>query len=339
MDKSIEEYCELTQDSLWERYWNEQEGFFVNRYPLTEGEHWCYWWNSHAIDTLLDGYLRTKNPKYLDRIKKVYEGVYKRNGNSFLHNWYDDMEWMALAQLRLWGATEESKYKKEVLYIWDDIKTAWNEHMGGGLAWKKDQLDYKNTPANGPAAILAFRLYQRFGNEEDLQWGNKILDWNRKYLVDPENGFVWDGINREGDGKIDYDWKFTYCQGVIVGALVEKYNITKEPELLNAAIQTVREGKKQIADPHDGIFPCEGKEDCGLFKGIYMRYVYELVQICPELDDLRNMIIKNAKCVIEQGINKDYLIGGDWKNNEQTNIDLAQHLSGVMLLEMAAKLS
>ena len=89
------------------------------------------------------------------------------------------------------------------------------------MAWKKDQLHYKNTPANAPAAIIAFRLYQRFGKKEDLEWGEKIFTWNRDQLMDPETCFVWDGMNREGDGKIDKEWKFTYCQGVMLGAALE----------------------------------------------------------------------------------------------------------------------
>jgi len=42
-------------------------------------------------------------------------------------------------------------------------------------------------------------------------------------MVDPATGFVWDGKNRTGDGHIDKDWEFTYCQGVFIGAGVELY--------------------------------------------------------------------------------------------------------------------
>lgn len=337
MKSLIENACDTAQEALWDYFWNPKEGAFENHYPIKEEELWCYWWHAHAVDALLDGYERTKDEKYLKRIEEELKGIYTKNGNTFIHNWYDDMEWMALAQLRLWDATSDATYKEQVLVIWEDIKTAWNDHMNGGLAWKKDQLDYKNTPANGPAAILAYRLYSRFGNEADLQWGNRILDWNIKYLVEEESGFVWDGMNRQGDGQIDYDWKFTYCQGVIVGALIERYKITKNEEYLQSAIKTAREACNVIAD-EDGIFPYEGENDCGLFKGIYMRYVLELLQTCPTIDDLSNMIQKNATCIIEKGMNDKNLIGGDWRKKETDTIDLAQHLSGVMMLEMANKL-
>ena len=123
--------------------------------PVREEENWIYWWHAHALDALLDGYLRKPEGEYLERFRKEYAGTYRENGNTLLHNWYDDMEWMTLALLRAWDATKDEEYKKQALFVWEDIKTAWNDACGGGMAWKKDQLDYKNTPANAPAAMKA----------------------------------------------------------------------------------------------------------------------------------------------------------------------------------------
>lgn len=346
----LTEQCEKAQDSLMKNFWRKEEGTFVNHYPIREPEQWTYWWHAQSLDCLLDGYIRSKEEKYLTRINDEYNGTFIKNGNTFLHNWYDDMEWMALAQLRLWDATKNHLYKKQVLLIWEDIKTAWNDHMGGGMAWKKDQLDYKNTPANAPAAILAFRLYQRFYKEDDLVWGEKILNWNIETLTDPETGFVWDGINRLGDKKIDYDWKFTYNQGVMIGAFVELYKInhsdkrkqqTASPVMnkwMEMAVKIAIETKKSLIDTNHGIIPYEGEDDCGLFKGILVRYLYDLIEIHPGLEDMKEMILDNAQCLIENGINENGLIGGNWEVRETGCVDLAQHLSGIMLLETAAKL-
>lgn len=336
--KRIEEICNQVQESLIENFWSDAEGTFVNHFPVRESENWIYWWHAHSLDCLIDAYIRSKDPKYLARIEKEYQGTFTRNGNTFLHNWYDDMEWMALAQLRLWDATQEDTYKEQVHIIWEDIKTAWNDHMGGGLAWKKDQLDYKNTPANAPAAILAFRLYQRFANEDDLVWGKRILDWNLANLTDPVTGFVLDGINRLGDKQIDYEWKFTYNQGVMIGALVELYKIEHSQECLVKAEQIAKITKELLVDTNHGIIPYEGEDDCGLFKGILVRYLYDLMEVHPQLTEIREMILQNAQCVIEKGINEHGLIGGNWEVREMAEVDLAQHLSGIMLLETAAKL-
>ncbi|MFC3790482.1 glycoside hydrolase family 76 protein [Paenibacillus sp. GCM10012307] len=82
-------------------------------------------------------------------------------------------------------------------------------------------VDCKNTPANAPAAILAARLFRRRGDAADLEWAKRIYAWNKDNSADPESGFVWDGMNRLGNGEIDKDWAFTYCQGVFIGAGLE----------------------------------------------------------------------------------------------------------------------
>lgn len=325
------------QEALWRNFRNEEEGIFQDHFPVKEQEGWPYWWHAHALDALLDGYLRSGDGVYLERFEKEYAGTYKKNGNTFIHNWYDDMEWMALALLRAYDATGRELYREQVQIIWEDIKTAWNDHCGGGMAWKKDQRDYKNTPANGPAAILAFRLFQRFGDERDLEWGRRILDWNLEHLMDPETCFVWDGMNRLGDGRIDYEWKFTYCQGVILGAALEYYRISADPGYLALAGRVARRAVTELADG-DGIFPYEGPDDCGLFRGIFFRYVCELVKASDEFGDLKEIIVKNACFLAENGRNGDGLVGGHWERREEGRVDLAQHLSAVMALEMAAAL-
>ena len=144
-------------------------------------------------------------------------------------------------------------------------------------------------------------------------------------------------MNRLGDGKVDYEWKFTYCQGVVIGAAMEYARITNNKEYLDLAGKVARRAVTELADA-DGIFPYEGPDDCGLFRGIYFRYVYELTQESSEYEDLKEIIKKNARVIAENGMNKDGLVGGDWRQKSEGTIDLAQHLSAVMTLEMAAKL-
>ena len=47
----------------------------------------------------------------------------------------------------------------------------------------------------------------------------------------------WDGINRLGDGQIDKDWQFTYCQGYSSGAGIELYSCTGESAYLADAVE------------------------------------------------------------------------------------------------------
>ena len=110
-----ESACEKAQEGLWNCFFDEKTGVMVNHMPVREEENWIYWWHAHALDALLDGYLRKPEGEYLERFRKEYAGTYRENGNTLLHNWYDDMEWMALALLRAWDATKDEEYKKQAL--------------------------------------------------------------------------------------------------------------------------------------------------------------------------------------------------------------------------------
>lgn len=335
--RELEHACDLVQDALWKYFWNEDKQYLNQRTPYTEEDKFIYWWQAHAVDVLMDGYLRTGDSLYIERIEKLYDGVLKENGGTFIHNWVDDMEWWALALLRLWDVTGDEKYLNNVKEIWEDIKTAWNAHMGGGIAWQKKQLDYKNTPANAPAAMIAFRLYRRFKNPEDLKWGEKIYNWTYENLVDKETGFVWDGMNRLGDGKIDYAWEFTYNQGVFMQAALEYYRITGNYIYKAAAVKTCMEAERRLAKENNGIFPYEGPDDCGLFRGIYFRYAYELYEACPELSEVKAILMRNAEAISEKGMSVDGLTGPDFSKTPEGTVDMAQHLSSMMALEMAWK--
>ena len=329
--------CTLAQKALMDLFWSEDRSFFNPTYPYISDHNPCYWWQAHAIDALLDGYIRTGDDSLPALCTRELKGTILANGGTIINNWYDDMEWMALALLRKYDLTGEEKALKQVRLLWQDIRTAWNDHCGGGMAWRKNQLDYKNTPANAPAAILALRLYQRVQDPEDLAWGEKILTWNRDHLMDPATFYVYDGMNREGNGRIDLTWDFTYNQGVMIGACVEMYRITCDGSWLDLALGIAKRAKAVYSDAHGGVMPYEGDGDCGLFRGILVRYLTELYTVAGAEDRtwIFEMLRTNTNTLIQCGMNEKGLIGGRWDlpPAEGETVDLAQHLSGLMLLE------
>ncbi|MEC0167037.1 glycoside hydrolase family 76 protein [Paenibacillus graminis] len=338
-----EERAEEAQEALDHFFWNESIGMYNIETPCPDGE--CnivfhYWWMAHAVDVLVDGLLRAKNGRYEARLASLYDGLLRRNGGVWPNELYDDMEWMALAWLRAYQATGETRYKETALLLWQDIKTGWNNHMEGGIAWQKSQLDYKNTPANAPAAILAARLYQSFAEPQDLEWAENIFNWQKRHLVDPETGFVWDGMNREGDGSIDKDWKYTYNQGVYIGAAIELYRIKGQAAYLEDARQTFATAVRELADPQSGVLPEEGNGDGGLFKGILVRYAAELAKADPDASEAAAFLRQNAELLWERGKGVEgALFGTDWSHPPAGIVQLSSQLSGIKLLERMAELS
>jgi predicted alpha-1,6-mannanase (GH76 family) len=332
--------ADSSSSALIHLFWNADEHYFnYNNLGLKD---FHYWPQAHALDVMVDAYLRTRDNLYKTTINDWYDGVKRKNGNTFFNIFYDDMEWNALAMLRAYQATGDEKFKTAALEVWEDIKTGWNENAGGGIAWKKDQPYSKNACSNGPASILASRLYQLFGNESDKEWALKIYEWEKETLFNPTNGAVYDNIDSR-TGYIQKKWIFTYNQGTFLGAALELYKITGEKGYLNDAMKAADYTLTNLVDSSDGLLKDEGNGDGGLFKGIFIRYFTQLI-LNPDIskaDRTRYVaFIKfNAETLWRYGTDKQRLLFGTyWKTNPGDVTDLPTQLSGCMLIEAAALL-
>ena len=328
--------------ALISSFWYDADGIFEVRMPFAPARYdlpsdpFHYWWQAHALDSLVDAYSRDGSVLHLGRAARLLEGIVRKNAG-LTNDYYDDMQWLALACLRAWDASRNPVFKDAALILWTDIKGGWNDACGGGIAWRKPQLDYKNTPANAPAAILAARLYTRFGDAGDLEWAQRIFAWLTAHLIDPDTGFVWDGMNRLGDGLIDKDWAFTYCQGVTIGAALELYAITGDPQQLEVARRTACAARDRLSDPLDGAMPDEGTGDAGLFKGILVRYLEQFVTVTRDAAT-RDWLEVNAVRAWQHRDAATGLSGTSWTAAPQFPLDLSAALSGAMLFETLARL-
>ena len=303
-----------------------------------------YWPQAHGLDILVDAYMRTSGSTYTDYMSQWYTGVQTANGNTFIGQYYDDMGWNALAMLRTWDVTKDDRWKTAVETVWTDIQTGWNTTEGGGIAWQKQELYYKNTPANGPACILAARLYERFSNPSDLAWAQKIYNWEKSTLVDPGTGFVYDGINGNNNGQLNTTYRFTYNQGLFIGAALEMYNATGQQSYLNDALLTANNA---ITDPtliSNGLLHDEGQGDGGLFKGVFVRYFTQLI-LCKGLDATSQgrfvlFLKNNAQSLwLKATVRPGYFYGSDWSVPPTGETDLTTEESGAMLMEAMALLN
>ena len=331
--------ADTSTNSLLSAYWNPSGQYFNAN---NQGNQtFNYWPQGHALDVLVDAYMRTQSANFTTYMSQWYTGVQTKNGGSFLGQYYDDMGWNALAMLRTWDVTQNAQWKAAVETVWTDIQTGWNSTEGGGIAWQKQQLYYKNTPANGPACILAARLYERFQNASDLAWAQKIYNWEKTTLVDPGTGFVYDGINANNDGQLNTTYRFTYNQGLFIGAAVELYNATGQASYLSDALQTA---SNTLTDPTlttAGILKDEGQGDGGLFKGILVRYMTQLI-LCKGVaqGDKEKFILflkNNAQTLWLQGTTRPgYFYGSNWTVSPTGETDLTTDESGAMLMEAMA---
>lgn len=301
-----------------------------------------YWPNANMLDVLTDGYLRTKSAVYTQRMKTLLSGIKTANGGAYPNEFYDDMGWLATASLKAYTINSDADYLTVAQILYTEIKGASNTIAGGGIAWQRTQLYYKNIPSTGNAAILAARLYELQGKAEDLALAKSLYSWMKTTLVNATSGEVLDGINRNQDGQVD-NWVFTYNQGLFIGSAVELYTLTKDPMYLQDAIRTANNMMVDPALTVNGILKSEGQGDGGLFKGIAIRYLTLLV----ELNDLdaadktkySAFLQKNAQSLYVKGIARPSLMTSpDWTVLPSGSTDLTTQLSGVIMIEAAAKL-
>ena len=331
-------------------FWNKDKKFF-NSYvgrPDTWEQDWCYWPQAHAMDVIIDAYVRSGNKTWKTYFDAWYVGVKQKSGGSYYNDFVDDMEWICLTMIRLYEHTGDKKFINTAEDLWREIKNNWNEeYSGGGIAWKQTQQDSKNSCSNGPAGIIAARLYQLNGKKaEDLEWAKKIYEWQSAKLVNTGNGKVYDHIVNHDTGECK-DWLFTYNQGTYMGMAHELYNITGEKRYLEMASLAANFCITQLVnkdfrkDNNFDILQNEGDNgDGGLFKAVFVRYFVKLILEedlpVPERKRYVEFFNNNAEVLNTKGTGNDYHYRGDWSKPGNTSHDLPTQTSGCTMIEAKA---
>ena len=333
--------ADSSSTSLIARFWNADEHFFNygNDGLVIDFQ---YWPQAHAMDVLIDAYIRTNDAKYKTYFDAWYAGIKVKNGNSYWNNYYDDMEWINLTMLRLYDATKEQKYLDTSKELWGYIKAGWDEtYAGGGVSWVHDKPWSKNACSNGPASIIASRIYAITKDDSDKAMAIKIYDWEKENLFNPASGAIYDNINGQ-TGAIG-QFSLSYNQGTFVGAAYELYKMTGDVTYLNDARKAANFciSNSGMIDIGNNVLRDEGNGDGGLFKGIFMRYFVQLI-LDKDLDPIyktkfTTFLNNNAETLWRKGVRKqDLLFGTSWTSAPAGTTQLTSHTSGCTLIEAKA---
>lgn len=349
-------------NALIKRFWGAEFPGYKKRYYFNYGsdlsnmttEH--YWPQAHAMDVIVDAYMRTGDKKYLDMYPLWWKGAPKfnfagRKEDPWWNPFVDDMEWMCLTQIRMYESTSEKKYLKKAMQMYDDwIWTQWGPEgeapWWGGITWKTDIEKSKNACSNGPAALIAARLYRFYDvagmkgkkpREQYLTEAKKIYHWLKAILFDQETGAVAD--NMALDGTINTKWIFTYNQGTFLGAAHELYKITGDKQYLADAVKAADYVIEHMSR-NRGVLGNATEGDGGLFHGIFFRYFVKLINDeTLDMDTRRKFhayLTHLATVMAEHGVNKNTMLyGGRWWKAPADNapVGLTPHVTGCMLME------
>lgn len=323
-------------DSFWNKDWHQFD-------ESTTSRHFQYWPQAHAMDVLIDAYDRTGDDSYLSYFDQWYDGIKIGNQGSYFNPYNDDMAWIGITMTKIYQRTRSKKFLDTSLYLWKHIICNWNtQYAGGGVAWKVDSPWSKNACINGPSAVLAMQLYSITQDKEYLEWADKIYLWTRAHLFNRSTGAVYDHIN----GRTLQLGKrtFTYNQGLFMEAGVRLYQVRKKQFYLDDAIKAANytiTSTHTLAKGMD-ILKDEGAGDAALFKGIFMRYLVDLIKEenldSTHRDQFQAFMIHNAE-IAWTGVSKSapYFFSPDWQKPAGDATTCNAQVSGSTLLESVCR--
>lgn len=285
--------------------------------------HKGFWDQAEMMETVLDAYEVTKDPKYKDKFATLYTNFIKNHKEDWMYNKYnDDITWAVLFCVRGYLLTGNKTYLDKAKDQYDKMyKRAFNNKYGGGLIWFQGKTS-KNACIEGPAEVAACYLGQATGDSTYYDKAVALYSWSKIYLLNTATGKVKDNvdINRRTGLLRTSNVSFTYNEGTFLGAATMLYKYTKEASYL-------AEAKKIAEFTRDSIY--RGKvmnnEDSGGdlpgFKGIFARYARKYTQETGNTD-LIDWLDLNAK-VAYNNRNSRGIIQTKWatrNTEEQPNL-------------------
>jgi len=349
--------------ALIKNFWGANFDGYPDRYYFNYGSNLSnmttnhYWPQAHAMDVLVDAYMRTGEKQYKDLFPLWWEGAPKFNfagkmnpKDSWWNVFVDDMEWIVLAQIRMFESTGNKAYIAKARQMYDDwIWPTWGPEdeapWYGGITWKTDVDKTKNACSNGPAALIAARLY-RFFDQAKFKDGKvknaylneaiKIYTWEKNYLFDRKTGAVYDNINKRGE--VQKNWIFTYNVGTFLGAAHELYLSTGDKQYLDDAVLAASYVTDHMT--RNGVLSDATSGDGGLFHGIFFRYFVKLINEdtleVATRKKFHDWFTNLATVMAEQGVNPNTMLyAGRWRKApaDDEPVGLTPHLTGCMLME------
>nr|WP_295921055.1 glycoside hydrolase family 76 protein [uncultured Dyadobacter sp.] len=190
---------------------------------------------------------------------------------------YDDNQWIAIACLDAYNRTGEKDYLTVAEEIYKFMMTGYDTQAGGGLYWKEDEKNTKNTCSNGPGILVALQLYKVKKDQEYLNTAVRLYDWTRKQLRSPD-GVYYDAI-KIPSLQID-SAKYSYNTGTMLQSAVLLYEMTGKQEYLDEA-KTLAEASKRHFYRNNKL------PDNYWFNVVLLRGFEELYKIDPKAGDFQ----------------------------------------------------
>ena len=257
------------------------------------------WWNSAvALQTIGDYMKRTGDQRYLDELDHSFEtnkGPFPAGERStdeiygnFTSRAIDDSGWWGLNWVTAYDLTGDEKYLDMAVTIGEFMNEFWDTSTCGGGIWWNEERTYKNAVTNGQWIRLTAELHNRLpGDTLWLDRSQEAWDWYVASGMINSDGLVHDGLRDDCSSNNDTVW--TYNQGLGIGAALELWRATGDPELLEQARYLADSALESDVLVKGGVLTewCEAAgrscdDNQKQFKGIFARYLMELADATGE---------------------------------------------------------
>jgi predicted alpha-1,6-mannanase (GH76 family) len=322
------------------KFWNGGQQYLWNRYPNTNNQLTGYWTYAHGWEALMDGVERTGRQQYYGWIETFYLGQEERG---WFAGFYDDECWMTMALLRAYDLTGNVKYLNRAKTLYADIQAGWDTSccgsVKGGVWWDKAHTQ-KATAANAGAAVAGARLYRRTGDAAYLSFAQQVYSYWYSNMVNGATFQVCDHMNPDGT---QVWWKFTYNEGLMIGAAVELNEATGNAAYL-ANAQNIGGFMiaNEVASTANGNVLYDGANndcggDCHEFKGPAYRYLMRLYARTFQVS-YYNVLKSSADAIWNLARETNATIFSvHWGGPTQTNVDQSQDNAACIALSRFAQ--
>lgn len=332
-------YANLALQSFLVNFWTGQT--FRGKRP-DDGSQTGYWTYAHGWDAVMDGIERTSKQQYRGWTATLYLAQNKRG---WIVPHYDDECWMSLALLRAYDLTGDSTYFQTAKGIFDDIRRAWDTTCcganPGGLWWDKAKTQ-KPTASNAGAAFVAARLFSLTGEVSYLSFAEQVYSYWRQYMVNPATHQVCDHILPNGTKQW---WRFTYNEGLMIGAALALYKATGHERYLADAhnyagymirheVTATRYGNVLYDGPNAS---CDAT--CAQFKGPAYRYLAQLYLTDRSKKEYYQVLKASADAIWNLARNaQQNTFAVNWAGPPQSVISDSQQNAAAMALNISAQI-
>jgi predicted alpha-1,6-mannanase (GH76 family) len=279
------------------------------------------WWNAaNALTAVIDYTQRTGDQTYAWVVHRTFRAAGRRHAD-FVNRFFDDNGWWALAWIRAYDLTSESRYLDAAGRIFDNMITGWDDTCGGGVWWNEDR-EYKNAITNELFLALAARLHLRSPGSDGryLDWALREWRWfSASGMIGPV-GLVNDGLTAgcQNNGRPAY----TYNQGVILGGLADLHEITGDAAFLRYGQSIADAALRELTTPPSAAVPgiltepgeadmIRRRGDGSQFKGIFARNLYDFYARSPR-PEYREFMLRNARSIWTGSRNAQNQFGLCW---------------------------